>query len=518
MRIIAGGTVVDGENPPYPADVIVEGDRVADVVKGGLGCIPEDADLLTAEGLWVTPGFVDMHSHDDVAACCPSVYEGKIRQGITTAAITMDGFGYAALSAEDRDRLVRYWRPVDGDPGDVWGPSIADYVERLKGSLGLNVAIGVPHANLRVAQAGFALRELTPGELEAAAREAEELAGEGAFGLTTGLSYVPAVASSLLELTRLGRAVGAGGGSLYVSHLRDYGTRIFEAVEEALAVGRATGLGVHLSHLHLSHPEVFGRAEELLGLLGRVRREGLQVTWDTYPYTAGSSILYSYLPAWVQDGGPDLLFERLGQESDLKRLDQDPKANAFLWHHVVIASTPTGRWVGESVAQVASRLGMSPARAVAHVLREADLDVSCIVHQTQEADDLLIAEGDGCVVGTDGLPFGTRRHPRYSGAMAAYYRRHVRERSAMTGQEAVRRMSTEAARLLCLGRRGPARGAVADLAVWDPERYTDRSTYEHPDALAEGVRHVLVHGEPVLRDGKFDPTLRPGRWVKSQVR
>lgn len=518
MRVVRGGVVTDGEHRPYPGDVIIEGDRVTDVVVGGLGTTPDGADILEAEGLWVTPGFVDMHAHDDVAAAIPDVYEGKIRQGVTTVAVTMDGFGYAAMPEELREPISRYWRPVDGDPGPAGGATLGAYAERLEGSLGPNLALGVPHANLRIEQAGFDLRDLTGSERARARERARALAAEGAFGLTTGLSYVPAVASSLEELVDLGRGVREGGGRLYVTHLRDYGRNLFRAVDEAISVGRETGLRVHLSHLHLSHPDRFGQGELLLERLCQARADGVPVTWDTYPYQAGSSILYSYLPAWVQDGGPDALLRRLGEPDVLRRLEADRDLAGFGWGRVVIASTPDGREAGESVAALSERRGESVVRTVARILREADLDVSCIVHQTQEADDLLIAEADGCVVGTDGLPFGARRHPRYTGAMAAYYRRHVVERRAFDegGTEAVRRMSTRATGLLGIERAGPYAGARADLAVWDPAGYRDRSTYDHPDVYAEGMRHVLVAGVPVLRDGKFDPSARPGQWLRSR--
>lgn len=514
MRIIRGGVVVDGEHPPYSGDVVVEGGRVTDVVAGGLRTMPEGADILEAGGLWVTPGFVDMHAHDDVAAAMPEVYEGKIRQGVTTVAVTMDGFGYAGMAEDFRGPISRYWRPVDGDPGPVGGATLEAYAEGLRGSLGLNVALGVPHANLRIEQAGFALRDLTRPERERARGRARALAAEGAFGLTTGLSYVPAVASSLEELIDLGTGVREGGGRLYVTHLRDYGRGIFDAVDEAILVGQETGLQVHLSHLHLSHPDRFGEADRLLERLFRAREDGIPVTWDTYPYQAGSSVLYSYLPAWVQDGGPDALVRRLGEPDVLRRLEADPDLAAFGWERVVIASAQGGRDVGASVAALAGRRAESAVRTVAWILRESDLNVSCIVHQTVEADDLRIAEADGCVVGTDGLPFGDRRHPRYTGAMAAYYRRHVLERHAFGGEEAVRRMSTRAAGLLGIGKRGPEVGAAADLAVWDPAGYRDRSTYDHPDAFAEGVRHVMVAGRVVLRDGRFDPSVRPGQWLR----
>lgn len=511
---IRGGMVADGRAARRRADVLVQGARVAAVVEGGLDTPPPGAEVLEAEGHLVTPGFCDMHSHDDVAATDGPVYEAKVRQGVTTAAIGMDGFAYAPVPPGERVALERYWRPVDGEPGELWAESLAAYAELLHGRLGINVVAGVPHGNVRLAVAGFALRALTEAELERAEGLASRIAAEGTYGLSTGLGYAPALASDRRELVRVGRAVGRAGGRLYVTHIRDYGRDVFAAVDEAIAVAGESGLGLHLSHLHLSHPAVFGRSEELLERLADARAGGLHVSWDTYPYGAGSSILYSYLPGWAADGGPDALFGRLGDEAELARMEAAAAPPGHGWGAVVVASSASGRYVGESVADIAGRLGTTPVRAIAHVLRDEALNVAAIVHQTLEADDVRIAEADGCVVGSDGLAYGQRRHPRYSGAIAAYYRRHVLERRAFGAEEAVSRMAVRPAALLGIGTRGPVVGAPADIAVWQPQGLRDRSTFDEPRRMAEGMRHVLVGGRPVLRDGVFDPKVRPGTLVR----
>ena len=511
---IRGGMVSDGARPARRADVLVRDGRVEAVVDGGLDAPAPGADVLDAQGLVVAPGFCDMHSHDDVAAADPAVYEAKVRQGVTTVAIGMDGLGYAPAEPASLGALTRYWRPVDGEPGDLAGASLAEYAARLEGRLGLNVVMGVPHGNVRIAVAGFDLRPLSDAELARAEALAAAIAREGTFGLSTGLGYAPALASDLGELVRVGRAVARAGGGLYVTHLRDYGVRILEAVDEAVAVARESGLGLHVSHLHLSHPAVLGRADAVLGRLADAAAAGLRVSWDTYPYGAGSSILYSYLPSWAVDGGPDALLARLADEAALARLELECAPPGHGWDAVVVASSASGAFVGESVAEIARRLGTPPVRAVARLLRAEELNVAAIVHQTLEADDLKIAEADGCVVGSDGLPYGQRRHPRYSGAMAAYYRRHVLERAALTVDEAVRRLAVRPAALLGLGSRGPLKGAPADIAVFDAATFRDRSTFEAPRRMAEGVRHVVVGGRAVLRDGVFAPEVRAGAWLR----
>jgi N-acyl-D-amino-acid deacylase len=514
MLWIRGGLVVDGRQASRRADVLVRDDRVEAVVDGGLDMAPAGVDVLEAEGLLVTPGFCDMHSHDDVAATDPAIYEAKVRQGVTTVAIGMDGLGYAPMGEAFREAIVRYWRPVDGEPGRLGAASLGAYGAQLEGRLGLHVVMGVPHGNVRIAVAGFALRPLTPDEQARAEALAAAIAGDGTYGLSSGLGYAPALASDRAELVGVARAAARAGGRLYVTHMRDYGRDIFAAVDEAVAVAWESGLGLHLSHLHLSHPDVLGRADELLERLAAAAAAGLQVSWDTYPYGAGSSILYSYLPSWAADGGPDALLGRLQDESALTRLERECASPGHGWAAVVVASSATGAFVGESVAQIASRLGTTPVRAIARVLSAEALNVAAIVHQTLEADDLKIAEAEACVVGSDGLPYGQRRHPRYSGAMAGYYRRHVLERRALTVEQAVERMAVRPAALLGVGQRGPVREAVADIAVWDAAAFRDQSTFEEPYRMAVGMRHVLVAGRPVLRDGLFQEDVRAGRWLR----
>lgn len=494
------------------AAVFLDGPHIRAIARvDGPGAL-SGRDVIDCSGLAVVPGFIDAHAHDDVAVTRPEWAAAKIRQGVTTTTVGMDGLGYAPVAPDVGEALVRYWRPVNGDPERRLYPTVADQRRGYEGTLALNVILHAPHANFRLAETGFRRAPLNGDQMGRAVRAVEEALADGALGLTTGLSYVPAVFSSFDELALLARPLVVRHLP-YITHLRSYGLGIWAAVEEAIRLGRELGIPIHLSHLHLCHPSLFGQAVTLLERLERAREAGVELSWDLYPYTAGSSILHAYLPVWMTDGGPEALERRLNLPDTTERLDGDRAFQAFDWNAVTIAGTRTGAGVGKTVAEVARDTGRSIGGAVVWMLREERLEVSCVVQQTwEEDDDLLLAAGPA-VVGSDGLMFGQRPHPRGYGAFAAFFARFVRSQGRVGLEAAVRKMSTQTAGLYGLRDRGRiAPGLIADLTVFDPLSYDARATYDQPRLPATGVRHVLVNGRPVLRDGILQP-IRPGEVV-----
>lgn len=503
-RVLTDGGLVD-------ATVVIRGTTIDSLVaiSGPWRCRDDDA-VIDCSGLVVAPGLVDVHSHDDIAVMHSTKTEAKVRQGVTTTAIAMDGFGCAPLFGPYRDEVVQYWQPVNGDPGPWASASLAEQAQRYVGHLGLNVILNVPHANLRILETGFANRPLQAEQLAHVTHRVREALDEGAAGLTTGLSYVPAVFSTREELMALASPLHHWQRP-YISHLRDYGTKLFDAVDEALAIGEQLDIPVHLSHLHLSHPRLFGQADALLEVLSQAAHRGIRVTWDLYPYSAGSSILHAYLPVWLTGGGPPQLMNRLTDPLTVERLAQDPSFAAFDWSQVVVASTSSGRYIGDTITAIAQTQHQSTAAAIAQLLVSEALNVSCVVHQTDPADDDLLAQADAALVGSDGLPFGQRPHPRYYGAFAAFFAHHVRNQKTLSLEQVWRKMTAGADLYRVPGRGHLAAGAAADIVVFDPERYGPQSTYEHPQRWATGVHHVFINGTAVLRDGIFFPEKKPGQ-------
>lgn len=513
MELVLKGGYVLSEDGLIAASVLIQDDRIAAVVPAASKSPLKGDDVLDCTGLVVAPGLIDVHSHDDVAVTKPEYYEAKIRQGVTTTTIGMDGIGYAPIPAEHVESVVQYWQPVDGNPGLLVNASLAEQGRSYAGRIGLNVILHAPHANFRIAETGFENRLLSSDQLTRAQNSVATALDQGALGLTTGLSYVPAVFSTFNELLHLTRPLAALSLP-YISHVRSYGLDIFHAIDEAVKLGEALNIPIHISHLHLSHPKMFGRAEELLDHLQRAIQRGIQLTWDLYPYSAGSSILHSYLPTWLTEGGPYRLISRLTDPRRVKQLTSDPEFASFDWTRVVIASTETGRYVGQSVADIANQRHLATADAVAQILTTENLRVSCLVHQTDSKDDDLLATANEAIVGSDGLPFGQKPHPRCYAAFPAFYDRYVRQLRTMTLDQAIRKMSTQSADLYGLTERGRIRPAAkADLMIFDPNHYIPMATYEEPRRYAGGVHHVLVNGRLVLRNGVFNGSLRTGEIV-----
>ncbi len=509
--VITGGLVVDGVGGEGPGTVVIADDRIEAVSFGKVPVPIAGAKTIDVSGWVVAPGLIDMHSHDDVAATDPAMYEAKLRQGVTTALIGLDGLGYAPVDRDWQRSMVTYWTPVNGDPGVRLAPDLATYADGLKHQIGINVVLGAPHGNFRIRVGGWDLRPLGAEALARMVRDVEAALDAGAYGLTTGLGYVPAMAADASELRRVAEPLAARK-KIYASHIRSYGLEMKSALEEALDLGRRLGIHVHLSHLHLSHPAIFGQADHLLEYLKRQRQSGLSVSFDLYPYSAGSSVLHSYLPSWLLDGGPDRALARLADGKMVERMRADPRIRLYDWSRVRIARSRTGNYVGMSVAAAADAAGTDPSAFLAAYLVAERLEIGVVVHQTLEADDIVLAEAEDSVVGSDGLGYGQRPHPRYYGAFAAFYDRHVNQRKTMTMVEALAKMSTKAADIIGLDRRGRlVPGAYADLFVFDPQQYRARSTYEAPSRFAEGVKHVFVNGAFVLAHGQFDGTKRPGR-------
>ncbi len=510
--ILTGATVVDGSGQAFPGTVVIDGATIAEVRPGRGDAGAGDGKVLKLDGLVVAPGLIDMHSHDDVAATDPGLFPAKIAQGVTTSLVGADGLAYAPVDPEQREALVRYWNPVNGPPQDLWDADWPGLAAKLDGRLGINVVPAVPHGNLRIRHLGWELGRFSTRALaRAIADVVRGLDQGGAYGVTTGLGYVPALAADFEELVAFCRPLAARD-RIYASHLRDYGTAIWAAIDETLDLGRSLGIRVHLSHLHLSHPQVFGRAPEMVEILERARQSGIRVTWDLYPYSAGSSILHSYLPAWLFDGGPETALARLRHPGVVERLQRDPVVNAHDWRRAVISHTRSGEYIGRSVAACAQAAAMTPARWMARLLVQEDLEVSAVIQQTLADDDACLAEASGAVVGSDGLGYGQLPHPRYYGAFAEFYDRHVRQRKALSMTEALAKMSTRTAEIVGLADRGRlVKGAAADLWVFDPDRYRARASYEHPRRLAQGVVQVWVNGVPMLTNGEVRSDLRPGR-------
>ncbi|MGH7267464.1 MAG: N-acyl-D-amino-acid deacylase family protein, partial [Candidatus Rokuibacteriota bacterium] len=496
------------------ADVGIRGDRIAAV--GALGRT-EARRRLDVAGRIVAPGFVDMHVHGDLALLADPLHEAAVRQGVTTYLLGQDGVAMAPASAGTLAYMRRYTAGFSGrfDIAGTWS-SMAEYLACFDRRVAVHVAALVPNGNVRMEVLGLETRRPTEDELgrmRAVVRRAME---DGAVGLSSGLDYIPSRYAETEELVELCREVASFGG-VYVTHMRGYAPHnVLAALDEVFWIAREARVAVHISHFN-------SQAELVLPRLDAARAEGLDVTFDLYPYLAGSTILGMVaLPPWVQEGGPDATLERLVDPAVRARLRAEggtgprgPIEQVRLGY----VESPEHRWAeGLTLAEAAEKAtGRRDAPAlmdfVCDVLVASDLAAGCVVPHRQrgEADVRALMRHPAMMGGSDGIFAGGRPHPRGWGCFARYLGHYVREAKVWTLEEAVQHLAALPARRLGLHDRGLIRpGQAADLVVFDAASIADRATYEDGRQPAAGVAHVLVDGEPVLLEGARTPA-RPGR-------
>jgi N-acyl-D-amino-acid deacylase len=513
--VVAGGTVVDGTGAPgFGADVGIAGDRIAAVgdLRDARAALRVDAS-----GLVVAPGFVDAHVHSEVDLLRDPAHEASLRQGVTTHVVGQDGFGFAPASAAALEFSYAYLRPIYGDGPRVEPGGVAEYLAAYEGASAVNVATLVPNGNLRLELLGNSARAATDDELAELARLCEDAMREGAVGVSSGLDYTPSGYASTEELARLAAAAAAHGG-VYVSHVR-YPLGLLAGVAEAIEIGRRARCPVHVSHLR-GDPEGGATSGDLLALLDAARGDGVDVTFDTYPYLYGCTFLAYLLPLWVREGEEDEVLARLGDPAVRARLADELAPSVDGWRRIALAgelAPERERLLGLDVPAAAAACGVEPVEFLCDLLLAERLDVMLLGVPPSDAsadDDLhAMLRDPRHVFGSDGVYRGGRLHPRGYGACARFLGPVVRD-GVLSLEEAVRHATSAPARRFGLAGRGVvAAGKAADLVVFDPGALADRSTLADCRAPASGVRDVFVNGVATLCGG--DPTgATPGRGLR----
>ena len=524
--IIRGGTIVDGTgNPPFRASVGIEGDRVR-LLRGS---VPEGTGAveIDATGLAIAPGFVDAHTHSDLALLDDPGVEMRVRQGVTTDVVGVDGLSYAPFSDDDDlDRFARTNAGIGGIPSERLSfPSIGAFLERVDGAA-VNVATFAGNTAFRVNAIGWSDRPADAAALRAMRDGVREAMREGALGLSTGLDYPPGSFADTNELVALSAEVAALGG-IYHSHVRyGLGDGYLDGFREAFEIGRRSGVPVHVTHLSRSPRVTHNRgAQAILDLFEAARDAGEDVTFDAYPYEWGGTRLIRLLPAWVQDdGGPDGVLERLADERVRAQLrDELPRsaqasfydASPPFWDVRLgnLTHSEDAEHEGAYLATVATQAGTSVVDAICDlVVRNPG---ATFVRPSAQAMTLwkFVVHPLG-MVASDGLMLGRYPSPRAYGTFPRVLADFVREERLLSLPEAVRKMTSYPASRLGLTDRGILRdGAFADVVVFDPASIDAPASYERPRRYPVGIQHVLVNGTFVLRDGEATHE-RPGRALR----
>ncbi|HET7677300.1 MAG TPA: D-aminoacylase [Candidatus Limnocylindrales bacterium] len=531
--LITGGTIVDGTGAPgRPGTLAIE--------DGRLRLLPPDptevphpeagqpaqraARHIDASGLVVAPGFIDLHSHSGLMMLADPRHEPKVRQGITTEVIGVDGLSYAPFTrTEDLEALVEMNAGLDGRPDIAYDwDRVARYLERFDRQVAVNVAFLVGNSALRICALGW---DDVPADQQALDRMQaylREAMTEGAFGLSSGLDYPPGAYATTEELATLAGEAARQGG-FYHTHVRyQLGDRFLDPFREAIEIGRRGECPAHITHFY--HRRTFpGGPEQLLGLVDDARAEGLDVTFDTYPYEWASTRLLIMLPIWLQEGGPGPTKERLADPAvrDRLRAEITARGEAYagkgLWADLRLgyfARSENRRWEGRTMAELVAETGTDPVDALCDLLLAEGLRVNQVTPGPwRETLPHFVRHPVG-MVGTDSTFVGDKPSPRTYGSFPRILGEFVRDEALLSLEEAVRKMTSAAADRLGLHDRGRlADGLAADVVVFDPARVRSLATYEEPRRFPEGIEHVVVNGTLVVEAGRHTRAL-PGRTLR----
>jgi N-acyl-D-amino-acid deacylase len=509
--LIKGGTIIDGTGTPgFVGDVLIDEGKVL-----AIGRLSSKAKrVIPADGLVVAPGFIDAHSHSDLKLFTDPLAKEKILQGVTTEVLGQDGLGVAPVPKAVQE-LQSFVEPLLGTL-DAWEwQTIGEYLDALQQARpAVNACVHVPHGTIRMVVMGLGAKEATEDDLSAMASLIRQGMDEGAIGLSTGLIYAPAAFSDHRELVALCRAVAEKNG-VFTTHMRSESTGVIENVQETIDIGKESGAHVHISHHKVSGMANWGKSKETLSLISMGRAQGQKITCDLYPYTAGCTMLRTLLPPWSLEKGTKGLLSYLADQSARTRIQQDLQtglpgwdsvARAIGWDKIVV--TNVGSYQGQkleglSLSQIAKIMAKEPIDALMDLLLIEEGQPSMITFQQDEEDMNRIMRYPYSVFCTDGIIMGGRPHPRLYGSFPRVLGHYVRERQLLSLEEAIRKMTSLPARLLSFNDIGRIRvGAMADVTIFDPDRITDKATYDDPKQHPEGINWVLVGGEVIVEEGE----------------
>jgi len=524
--VIRGGTVYDGSGgAPTTGDVAIRGDSIVAIgTVTGAGRVE-----LSAKGLAVAPGFINMLSWATESLIEDGRSQSDIRQGVTLE-VMGEGTSMGPLSDTLRAEML-------AEQGDIRFPitwkTLRGYQDSLvKKGISTNIASFVGATTVRINHVGWDDRAPTAAELAAMQAEVRTAMEEGALGVGSSLIYAPAFYAKTPELVALLKAAAPYGG-MYISHLRSEGARLEEAVEELITIARDAGVRAEIYHLKAAGERNWSKMAKVLARIEAARAEGLEITADVYPYTAGATGLDAAMPPWVQEGGYAAWAKRLQDPAIRQRVATEMRTPTDAWEslllaagspeHVVLAGFKADslkRYTGKTLAAVAKLRGTSPEETAMDLVIQDGTRVGTIYFIINE-DNIVqqlkkpwVSVGsDAGSLATEGAFLKSNPHPRAYGSFARVLGKYTRDEQVLTLQEAVRRMSALPATNLRLARRGMLKGGYfADVVVFDPTTIRDNATFEQPHQYASGMRHVLVNGVPVLRDGEHTGAT-PGRVV-----
>ena len=509
--LIRGGLVLDGAgNPGQYLAVGVRGDSI-EVLRGDVSEV-EAARTIDASGKVVSPGFIDVHAHSALTILAEPEHMAKVHQGVTTELIGIDGNSYAPFAdPDDLDRMIRINSGLEGDP-DLPGrwSSVSEFLDMYDRKVAVNIAYIVGNSPLRIGAMGWGMEAAGRRQMEDQKALLRDAMGQGAFGISTGLDYPPGGYADTDELVELSREAARLGG-FYHTHVRyRLGDRYLDPFREAIEIGRRSGVPVHLTHMfrRTTNPGGLGRIFELVE---SARADGMDVTFDCFPYQYGGTRILIVFPDWAHDGGPEALKAVLASEEGRERLRREVVPRSLGWDEMWLTyfKRPWNkRYEGRSIEMVAELRGQHPVDALCDLLIEEDLRVSYFADAMDATTIPDLIAHPLYMVGSDALLIGDFPPPMGYGCFPLVLSEIVREQGRLPLQEAVRKMTSYPALRVGISDRGLIKdGMKADLVVFDAEEIRAHATRRRPKEMSTGIEYVVVNGQVVIDGGEHTGAL-----------
>ncbi|MBC2849902.1 amidohydrolase family protein [Cetobacterium sp. 8H] len=522
--LIKNGTIINGNRENrYIADILLTGDRIEKI-----GKIDKQADIIIdATGKIVSPGFIDTHSHSDLRVLIDPFIEPKIRQGITTEILGQDGISMAPLPKE----YVSSWRKnlagLDGDSDDLsWDwENTHNYLNLIsKTGCGPNQLYLVPHGNIRMEAMGLEARPATKEELEKMKKITRRELEAGAAGVSTGLIYIPCAYSLTEELVEICK-VAAEFDRPLVIHQRSEADTMLDSMEEVITIAKESGVKIHFSHFKICGKKNWNMIGDIEKLLDKSKEEGIIISYDQYPYVAGSTMLGVIIPPWAHAGGTDKLVERLGNKKDRIKMKEDIEKGIPGWDNFIDFAGFEGIYVtsvktkanedciGKNLLEIADLRKKDKYDAVFDLLKEEENAVGMYDYYGKDEHVVTFMTREESNICTDGL-LGGKPHPRVYGAFPRVIGKFVREMKAMSLEEAIYKMTRKPAETFKIKERGLLKeGYFADIVIFDENTTIDKGTFVDPIQYPEGISHVIVNGKVLINNYIKNEKL-PGKVIR----
>lgn len=518
--LIKNARIVDGTGTPwYRGDVAVLGNKIVSIVAPGAQAASCRANkVIDARERYLVPGFIDMHTHSDFVSLREPEAQNKLCQGVTTQGIGHCGYSAAPVRDAYLDALQQYggFFMAGVTPDWTWR-SFGEWMDHLNRlNLGTNIASFVGHGTIRIAVMGFDNREPSETELKEMINMVKTCMAEGAVGMTSGLIYAPGTYSSANEIGHMATGMTEFSG-LYESHMRSESDDMIASVHETIEVGRKAGVPVQISHHKAIGRNNWGKVKESLAIVDAARANGIDVTVNAYPYEACSTTLRAILPGWVQEGGMPALIQKLRDPSIRNKLKEEIQQPGADWDNyyylsngaqgVILLFFPaTPQYEGKTLDQVAQILQKDPLDAAFDLIIDNKGADTCAYLAMSEEDTDYTLRHPATVIVSDSIPSppGTKAHPRVASSFCRVLDLYVRQRSVLTLEAAVHKMTAFPARRMGFYDRGIiAPQMAADMVLVDMQRIRDNATFTDTDARPEGIDMVMVNGCVSIDEGCF---------------